>query len=57
MVDLLIEHWKFTPIAAYMLCSVAMDLRLAQVVNLPMTTVAATIPKSILPTRRLFPSA
>jgi len=54
MVDLLIDLWQFTPTAAYMLCSVAMDLRLAQVVNLPMTTVAATISKSILPPRKLF---
>jgi acetamidase/formamidase len=36
------------------LCSVAMDLRLAQVVNRPMVTVAASIAKSVLPQRALF---
>jgi acetamidase/formamidase len=54
MVDLLASRWGFTPLEAYLLCSVAMDLRLAQVVNRPMTTVAASIPKHILPGRRLF---
>jgi acetamidase/formamidase len=54
MVDLLASRWGFTPLDAYLLCSVAMDLRLAQVVNRPMITVAASIPKHILPTRLLF---
>ena len=54
MVDLLAEHWGFSPLHAYLLCSVAMDLRLAQVVNRPMITVAASIPKHILPERKLF---
>jgi len=54
MVDLLAARWGFTPLEAYLLCSVAMDLRLAQVVNRPMTTIAASIPKHILPERRLF---
>jgi len=54
MVDLLASGWGFTPLEAYLLCSVAMDLRLAQVVNRPMITVAASIPKHILPGRRLF---
>ena len=54
MVDLLAENWGFSPLHAYLLCSVAMDLRLAQVVNRPMVTVAASIPKHILPHRRLF---
>jgi len=54
MVDLLASRWGFTPLEAYLLCSVAMDLRLAQVVNRPMTTVAASIAKHILPGRRLF---
>jgi acetamidase/formamidase len=54
MVDLLAARWGFTPLEAYLLCSVAMDLRLAQVVNRPMITVAASIPKHILPERRLF---
>ena len=54
MIDLLASRWGFTPLEAYLLCSVAMDLRLAQVVNRPMITVAASIPKHILPIRRLF---
>jgi acetamidase/formamidase len=54
MVDLLVEGWGFSELHAYLLCSVAMDLRLAQVVNRPMTTVAASIGKSILPVRKLY---
>jgi acetamidase/formamidase len=54
MIDLLVEHWGFSDIHAYLLCSVAMDLRLSQVVNRPMVTVSAAIPKSILPARKLF---
>lgn len=54
MVDLLAEGWDFSELHAYLLCSVAMDLRLAQVVNRPMVTVAASIGKSILQGRRLF---
>jgi acetamidase/formamidase len=49
MIDLLAEHWGFSELHAYLLCSVAMDLRLAQVVNRPMITVAASISKDILP--------
>ena len=54
MVDLLVAEWGFSPTHAYLLCSVAMDLRLAQVVNRPMITVAASIAKSVLPMRTLF---
>jgi acetamidase/formamidase len=54
MVDLLVAEWGFSPVHAYILCSVAMDLRLAQVVNRPMITVAAAISKSVLPERKLF---
>jgi acetamidase/formamidase len=54
MVDLLVAEWGFSPVHGYLLCSVAMDLRMAQVVNRPMITVAASIAKSILPNRRLF---
>ena len=54
MVDLLVSRWRFDPVHAYILCSVAMKLRLSQVVNRPMTTVSAGIAKSILPSRRLF---
>jgi acetamidase/formamidase len=54
MIDLLVDRWGFTPIHAYLLCSVAMNLHLSQVVNEPMFTVSAEIPKSLLPARRLF---
>ncbi len=54
MIDLLCANWGFTPLHAYLLCSAAMDLRFAQVVNRPMITVAASVPKHVLPARRLF---
>jgi acetamidase/formamidase len=54
MIDLLIANWGFSEVHAYLLCSVAMKLRLSQVVNRPMTTVSAAIAKSILPPRSLF---
>jgi len=41
MIDLLAERWGFTEVHAYLLCSVAMNLRLSQVVNEPMFTVSA----------------
>ena len=49
MVDFLVERWSLKSENAYLLCSVAMSLRLSQVVNRPMTTVTAALPKSILP--------
>jgi acetamidase/formamidase len=54
MIDLLIARWSFTPIHAYLLCSVAMKLRINQVVNEPMITVSAAMPKCVLPTRKMF---
>jgi acetamidase/formamidase len=54
MVDLLIARWSFTPIHAYLLCSVTMKLRISQVVNEPMITVSAAMPKCVLPTRKMF---
>lgn len=54
MIDLLVDRWGFLPIHAYLLCSIAMNLHLSQVVNEPMFTVSAEIPKSLLPSRRLF---
>ena len=54
MIDLLAERWGFPEIHAYLLCSVAMNLRLSQVVNEPMFTVSAAVPKHVLPRRRLF---
>ena len=57
MIDLLVSRWGFSAIHAYILCSVALDLRLSQVVNDPVHTVAAALPKQILPERQLFPVA
>jgi acetamidase/formamidase len=54
MVDLLIARWSFAPVHAYLLCSVAMKLRFSQVVNEPMITVCAAMPKCALPTRKMF---
>jgi acetamidase/formamidase len=56
MVDLLVAQWGFAPVDAYILCSVAMKLQISQVVNEPQFTVAASIAKSILPARALFPT-
>jgi acetamidase/formamidase len=47
MIEFLAEQWGLSPERAYLLCSVAMHLRLAQVVNLPMVTVCASLSKSI----------
>ncbi len=55
MVDLLVSRWGFSAIHAYVLCSVAMRLRLSQVVNEPVHTVTAALSKKILPARELFP--
>jgi acetamidase/formamidase len=54
MIDLLVARWSMQPVHAYLLCSVAMKLQLSQVVNEPMITVAAAIPKNVLPQRALF---
>jgi acetamidase/formamidase len=54
MIDLLAARWGFPDAHAYVLCSVAMHLRLSQVVNEPMFTVSAAIAKHILPPRKLF---
>ncbi len=54
MIDLLADRWGFSEVHAYLLCSVAMKLRLSQVVNEPMFTVSAAVPKHVLPRRRLF---
>ncbi|HUX45543.1 MAG TPA: acetamidase/formamidase family protein [Terracidiphilus sp.] len=56
MVDLLASRWGLSEVHAYLLCSVAMKLRLSQVVNEPVHTVSAAISKQILPARELFPT-
>ena len=54
MVDFLASRWGFSDVHAYLLCSVAMCLRLSQVVNEPMITVTAALPKQVLPVRRML---
>jgi acetamidase/formamidase len=54
MIDFLSDRWGFSPVHAYLLCSVAMNLRFSQVVNEPIFTVSAAISKQILPARKLF---
>jgi len=54
MIDLLAHRWGFSEVHAYLLCSVAMHLRLSQVVNEPMFTVSAALPKHVLPAKSLF---
>jgi acetamidase/formamidase len=54
MIDLLVAHWDVSEIHAYILCSVAMNLRLSQVVNEPMFTVSAALPKRVLPAKKIF---
>jgi acetamidase/formamidase len=55
MIDLLVNRWGFSAVHAYILCSVALKLRLSQVVNEPVYTVCGAISKQILPERELFP--
>uniref|UniRef100_E6QK03 Acetamidase/Formamidase n=1 Tax=mine drainage metagenome TaxID=410659 RepID=E6QK03_9ZZZZ len=54
MIDLLISRWGLSDLHAYILCSVAMRLRLSQVVNEPMFTVSAALAKDLLPPANLF---
>ncbi len=56
MIDLLVSRWGFSEVHAYILCSVALKLRLSQVVNEPVYTVSGAISKQILPHRELFPT-
>jgi len=56
MIDLLASRWGMSEVHAYILCSVALKLRLSQVVNEPVYTVSAAISKAILPARVLFPA-
>jgi acetamidase/formamidase len=54
MIDLLVDRWSFREVHAYLLCSVALHLKFSQVVNEPMFTVSASIPRNVLPARKLF---
>ncbi|MGA8673366.1 MAG: acetamidase/formamidase family protein [Terracidiphilus sp.] len=55
MIELLVSRWGFSEVHAYLLCSVALKLRLSQVVNEPMYTISGALSKQILPSRELFP--
>jgi acetamidase/formamidase len=57
MIDLLVSRWGFSEVHAYILCSVALKLRLSQVVNEPVYTVSGALSKQILPGRELFPAS
>ena len=57
MIDLLVTRWGISDVHAYLLCSVALKLRLSQVVNEPVYTVSAALSKQILPHREIFPAA
>ena len=54
MIDLLVSRWGLRDVHAYLLCSAALQLKFSQVVNEPMFTVSAAMPKSVLPPRKLF---
>ncbi len=54
MVDLLVSLWGIEEVHAYILCSVALKLRLSQVVNEPVYTVSGALSKQILPQKELF---
>jgi acetamidase/formamidase len=54
MIDVLVDRWGLSDVHAYLLCSVALHLKFSQVVNEPMFTVSAAMPKGVLPPRRIF---
>jgi acetamidase/formamidase len=54
MIDFLSARWGFSDIHSYLLCSVAMNLRVSQVVNEPIFTVSAAISKKVLPPQKMF---
>ena len=49
-IDFIAYRFGLTPELAYILCSVALDLRLSQVVNQPQVTVTGTLAKSLFVT-------
>ena len=46
-IDFIVHRFGLTPELAYILCSVALDLRLSQVVNQPQVTVTGTLAKNL----------
>ena len=51
MVDFISGRFGLTPENAYVLCSAGMDLKFSQVVNMPVFTVSAVLPKHLFPGR------
>lgn len=49
-IDYLVDRLQVRPEEAYILCSVVLDLKLSQLVNTPMTTVAGYLPEAIFST-------
>lgn len=47
MVDLLVKEYKLMPIDAYLLCSVAGDLRISEIVDMPNWVVSFYFPRSV----------
>jgi acetamidase/formamidase len=54
LIDLIAQSKVMSEVHAYILCSVAMHLRFSQVVNEPVFTVSAYLPKRVLPSIKLF---
>jgi hypothetical protein len=48
-IDFLMDRFSLSPQLAYTLCSVALDLRLSQIVNQPQITVTGTLAKGLFP--------
>jgi acetamidase/formamidase len=46
MVDHLVKEYKLSPVDAYMLCSVAGDLRISEIVDMPNWVVSFYFPRS-----------
>ncbi len=46
-IDYLTQRLRLSPEQAYVLCSVVLDLKLSQMVNVPVTTVSGYLPESI----------
>ena len=48
MIDLLGREYRLEPADAYLLCSVVVDLKISEVVDLPNWVVSAYLPKSVM---------
>ncbi|MFX9665136.1 acetamidase/formamidase family protein, partial [Acinetobacter baumannii] len=47
MIDHMVKEYSLAPEVAYMLCSVAVDLRISEIVDAPNWVVSAYLPKGI----------